>query len=54
MTWTESAFIKLARLGAVVFLPTASGEFLFQEDKNGLRPPGGGKELCDKDLEKTI
>jgi len=54
MTWLESAFIKLARLGAIVFLPTADGKFLFQQEEQGLRPPGGGKETEDKTLTETI
>ena len=52
--WTKSAFLKLARLGAIVFLPTSDGQFLFQEETKGLRPPGGGKETKDKTLTQTI
>lgn len=58
--WMQSAFVKLARLGAIVFLPLGSGQYLLQ--RNGeddrypgkLRPPGGGKETSDKDFEDTI
>ena len=55
-TWESEAFVKLARLGAIVFLPTSDGKFLMQKNSPGeynankLRPPGGGKERKDKGL----
>jgi 8-oxo-dGTP pyrophosphatase MutT (NUDIX family) len=58
--WLQSTFVKLARLGAIVFLPWENGQYLLQ--RNGeddrypgkLRPPGGGKEKTDTDMEATI
>lgn len=59
--WEKAAFLKLARLGAIVFLPTREGKYLMQvadaddESAQGkLRPPGGGKDTKDKNLTETI
>lgn len=59
--WEKSAFLKLARLGAVVFLPTTKGKYLMQvadpDDESiagKYRPPGGGKDTKDKNLTETI
>ena len=59
MSWEHAAFLKLARLGAIVLLPTHDGKYLMQDDpdipgRNSLRPPGGGKERCDKSMLDTI
>lgn len=59
--WEKAAFLKLARLGAIVFLPTEKGKYLMQvadpddESEAGkLRPPGGGKDTKDKNLTETV
>ncbi len=59
--WEKTAFLKLARLGAIVFLPTSKGRYLLQvadendeSDEGKLRPPGGGKNPSDKSLRHTI
>ena len=57
--WEKEAFFKLARLGAICFLPTTSGRDLLQRDTDGpnkgkLRPPGGGTDTRDKNLTATI
>lgn len=57
--WEKEAFVKLARLGAIVFLPTAKGKYLLQRDSEGpnkgkLRPLGGGKDTKDQNLQQTI
>ncbi len=60
LEWLQSAFIKLARAGAIVFLPLAAGKYLLQ--RNGedskypgkLRPPGGGTERGDGNAKDTI
>lgn len=62
MSWEKTAFFKLARLGAVVFLPTDKpGRYLMQvadpDDESiagKYRPPGGGKDTKDKNLTETI
>ena len=59
-SWELQAFIKLARKGAICFLPTSDGKFLMQKNhdpgpyKGKLRPPGGGAEKCDRDHFATI
>lgn len=59
--WEQAAFLKLARLGAIVFLPTEKGKYLMQvadaddeSDEGKLRPPGGGKDTKDKNLTETV
>lgn len=59
--WEKEAFLKLARLGAIVFLPTKGDKYLMQvadaddeSDEGKLRPPGGGKDTRDKNLTETI
>ncbi len=55
MTWEKNAFLKMARLGAICFLPTGGGKYLMQKDDDGtFRPPGGGKEHVDKTLEDCV
>lgn len=63
-TWAKSAFLKLARLGAIVFLPTKNGKYLMQVERETwggkpretpeYRPPGGGKEPEDKSMLATM
>ncbi len=59
--WMESAFIKLAASGAIVFLAAAGGKYLLERNPpddeiapNKLRPPGGGTETADADSEATM
>ena len=60
MNWEVAALVKLARQGAICFLPTSEGKYLLQDDAFGtnfkpkLRPPGGGREKEDASLTDTI
>lgn len=57
----KQAFLKLARAGAIVFLPTKDGKYLLERNSDDapynpgkLRPPGGGAEPWDHDRVATI
>lgn len=59
--WLSHAFVKIAaRKGAVCMLPLGDGQYLLErndeesDEPGKLRPPGGGAEKSDKDLEATI
>ena len=61
LNWEAHVFLKLARAGAIVFLPTEGGKYLLERNPedddiapNKLRPPGGGAEDEDADSEDTI
>ena len=59
--WVGGLMVKLARVGALVMLPTSDGKYLLQRNDpdhhtspGKLRPPGGGSEPTDSSAIDTI